>query len=598
MILADASNRGVGAALLQMQGETPVILEFAAKKFSDVQSRWDTRDREGFAIKWAVQQFSPYVRTGQTYLLTDHESLTWMNQSAVGRVQRWLLYLSQFDLQVYHFPGKLNLLADWLSRSAPEDEGEAAELEEIAVPNLCVVNAEGRNETHGDRYAPHVPTIEEFLSGYSQATEEELKATSLGDRGLRFSLKSHKLFVPQALRESLLFWFHNTPQGGHCGVNRTYRRMIRWVWWPALRTDVAKYVQQCLICVRRGIRINKTFRGLLTKPVAFQLVSLDYVGPRKFGGDKWNYLVIIDHSTRFLTAAATRLISAEHAAKALTTIWTPIFGAPEAILTDRGTTFTSPTFENLVTKQLGAYHVFTSPYFPQGNAINEASHQSLERSLSAAAAMGIVDFPLALRNAAAAYNATPHPATGNSPHYALFGREPVFPGWQSLAYDVPDEFRRKNQHLEKQIKMTYAAARSHYKNLRKEASENFNEGEWIVFLRSAYENKIAAASEDVGSYEPPWSLPAKIIKIGKGQLTVQECGTGRERQIPTAQVRKLDGNIPHSLQTDQPPRNIEDAAQTTRTAWRYRRQSAINPACNMARFYGERAAEHLSTCET
>ena len=428
VILADASERGVGAALLQMQEGTPVILEFAAKKFSDVQSRWDTRDREGFAIKWSVQQFAPYVRTGKTFLLTDHESLTWMNASAVGRVQRWLLFLSQFDLKVYHFPGKLNLLADWLSRSIPEDEGEAAELEEMCVPDLNLINESDGNTSLKVSYAPHVPTLEDFVKGNASATPEELRATTLGDRDLRFSVKTGKLFVPRSLRESCLFWFHNTPEGGHCGVNRTVRRMKGWIWWPAMKKDVADYVKQCLICVRRGIRISKTFKGLLTKPTAFQLISLDYVGPRTFGDDKWNYLVIIDHATRFLIAAASDRISSEHAVSVLTSSWVPIFGAPEAVLTDRGTTFTSPTFGEVVTKRLGAYHVFTSPYYPQGNAVNEASHQSLERSLSAAAAMGLTDFSEALQNAVSSYNATPHPATGTSPHWALFGKEPVFPG--------------------------------------------------------------------------------------------------------------------------------------------------------------------------
>ena len=570
VILTDASSRGVGAALLQMQEGTPVILEFSAKKFSDVQSRWDTRDREGFAIKWSVQQFAPYVRTGQTYLLTDHESLTWMNASAVGRVQRWLLYLSQFDLKVYHFPGRLNLLADWLSRSLPEDEGEAAELEEIAVPDMNLINQSDGSALQKSTYAAYVPTLEDFVQGYSSATAEELRATTLGDRDLRFSLKTRKLFVPRPLRESILFWFHNTPEGGHCGVNRTVRRMRNWLWWPAMKKDVAEYVKQCLICVRRGIRISKTFKGLLTKPTAFQLISLDYVGPRTFGGTQWNYLVVIDHATRFLTAAATDRISSEHAVKILTSFWVPIFGAPEAILTDRGTTFTSPAFGEVVTKRLGAYHIFTSPYYPQGNAINEASHQSLERSLSAAAAMGLTDFSVALQNAAASYNATPHPATGTSPHWALFGKEPVFPGWQSLAYDIPDEVRQSNQSLEKQIKMTFAAAQSHYKNLK--TSENFAEGDWIVFLRSTYESKVAAAAENVGSYAPPWSLPAKICRVGKNQLTVRECGTGRERQVPISQVRQLQGDIPPSLQRinlreilKMPPRRPEPSGATSDT---------------------------------
>ena len=54
--------------------------------------------------------------------------------------------------------------------------------------------------------------------------------------------------------------------------------------------SVSQYIKQCLTCIRRGNRITKSFKGLLTRPVALQLVSIDYVGPRQVGGVIWQGL--------------------------------------------------------------------------------------------------------------------------------------------------------------------------------------------------------------------------------------------------------------------------------------------------------------------
>ena len=121
--LSDASSRGGGSALLQTQEGTAVILKSAAKKFPDVQSKRDTRNREGFATKWALPQFSTDVGTIRTFLLTNYGSLTCMKASIMVHVQRWLLRLSQFHLKIHHSHGKLALLADWIDGSLPQKGG-------------------------------------------------------------------------------------------------------------------------------------------------------------------------------------------------------------------------------------------------------------------------------------------------------------------------------------------------------------------------------------------------------------------------------------------------------------------------------------------
>ena len=83
--------------------------------------------------------------------------------------------------------------------------------------------------------------------------------------------------------------------------------------------------------------------------------------------------------------------------------WVSIFQAPEAVLTDRGLAFRDKKFEEYVTQELCAYHVFTSTYYPQGNGINESSHRGLEASIAAAARTLDVPLEEALKDAVAVH---------------------------------------------------------------------------------------------------------------------------------------------------------------------------------------------------
>ena len=181
--------------------------------------------------------------------------------------------------------------------------------------------------------------------------------------------------------------------------------------------------------------------------------------------------------------------------------------------------------------------------------MNESSHQSLERLVGAALAGGEQQFSRALRNATVIHNAAPHSATGESPYFALFGTECVMPGWQALAYDLPEEVRKRSREVDRQIKMAFAMLRSDRKIAKSEEKrEKYEIGEWIVFMRSDYELKQTAAAAEDGSYTAAWSLPAKILKIGRGQLTVRVFGTEAERIIPFSQVRRLSGVVAPSSQ--------------------------------------------------
>jgi transposase InsO family protein len=403
-------------------------------------------------------------------------------------------------------------------------------LDKICVPALI---AETKEPLKPREFAPVVPTVNEWIRATAVDLPADYAGTYLSPSGLRYSERSGKLYVPKLLRESLLWWFHTSRYGGHAGVNRTARRMRNWVWWPQLTRDVSQYVGSCIYCLRRTPPRVKTIKGALTRPGLFDLVSVDYVGPRTVNGIDYHILVLVDHASRFVMAKVTTKTSAVHVRECLEEQWCAVFQTPAAVLSDRGSEFRSAYFHDFVTQVLGAFHIFSSAYYPQGNAVNESSHRALEISVNAYL-RDSNDIYSAVRDAVRVYNATPHSATGVSPHYFLFGVEAVFPGWQQFNPKSPGVQRHRIE-----------------RNLREASSgEPISVGDWVVYPYSDVESKVAShpivTSE---KYRPVMSLPSKVIEVRGNSLTVQILGCPRSKRDVSASVcRKITSDLPPTLQ--------------------------------------------------
>ena len=401
-------------------------------------------------------------------------------------------------------------------------------------------------------FCSRVPRPEDFREAYKSVPETEKRDLYEGADGFYYSVKSSKLFVPQELREAMLFWFHTSRYGGHSGVNRTLRRMKQFVWWSGMHKDVTKYISNCLPCKRhRPQTQQKTFSGVLTKPQPLQMISLDFVGPRVWGSKKVYFIVGIDHASRFAMAKVCPGPTTNEAISFLTSNWMSVFQAPEAILVDRGASFISTEFRSFITNEIGAYVVYTSPYYPQGNAINESCHRAIEMSIKVLENDLSITFEQALADAITVHNSTPHPATGESPFCCMFGMEPAFPGWQTYMWKEGDNVRRSKL---KEIRFRGLIRAKITEELQLKDTENIKVavGDWIVYLRSEYERNKAKEDSESGTaankYSAIWSLPAKVTKVNNKVVHVTELGRSVEpRQVPLTQIKILQGPVPPTL---------------------------------------------------
>lgn len=110
----DASKLGIGAVLSQQA--RPVA--FFSEKLSGIRSRYNTYDVEFYAVVQSIRHWRHYLVHRDFILYTDHDALKHLNSQVKvsSRHANWIAYLQQFTFTIKHKSGKLNRVADALSR--------------------------------------------------------------------------------------------------------------------------------------------------------------------------------------------------------------------------------------------------------------------------------------------------------------------------------------------------------------------------------------------------------------------------------------------------------------------------------------------------
>ncbi|KAI8510586.1 hypothetical protein Bbelb_115020 [Branchiostoma belcheri] len=116
----DASERGIGAVLSQMDGngeEHPVV--YTSRKLLPREQNYSVPEKECLAIKYAVENLRYYLLGREFEVVTDHHPLKWLDEmkDKNQRLTRWSLCLQPYRFTVTHRAGKAHGNADALSRA-------------------------------------------------------------------------------------------------------------------------------------------------------------------------------------------------------------------------------------------------------------------------------------------------------------------------------------------------------------------------------------------------------------------------------------------------------------------------------------------------
>ena len=514
IIETDASDVGVGAILKQVQDGEEVPLECASKKLSDVQTRWDTREKELWAIIWAIERWRDYVQFTHFTVRTDHNNLRYLTSVDCGKVFRWALWLAQFDFNIVFLSGENNAIADWLSRYSNLDTDDTL-IDTIAVPIYHV------GILRKPLQLPKFSGLQDLVTSYKKMGSNALDQLTIQEGLLRVHPTTKKVFVPEDLREKVMIAFHYGVSG-HLGSNRTLRRLRQYFFWPSMAKEVQEFIAACPICVRiKGPPLRRTVspQGTLNHPVALDLVSLDHVSISCGDSEKY-ILVMIDHTTRFLVASWSNGLTALETKNIFFSRWVSYFGIPRLVLTDNHGSFKS-VFSDAITS-LGCKHLLSAVYRPQGNGLNEASHKSLKMCLSALWQEGYHENIFNLWLAQRLHNTTPHVSLGTTPFHALYGRQHYERGLQDLTLVESEEQRQallEARHRDRLQRQTLLKQEVEDVNI-----EELKVGDTVVAKLTSGAVSSMIGLHDVGQLSPLYSMPLEVRKVTNTQVGLRRLG--------------------------------------------------------------------------
>ena len=225
---------------------------------------------------------------------------------------------------------------------------------------------------------------------------------------------------------------------------------------------------------------------------------------------------------------------------------------PAKIITDQGQNFENELMENLC-QVAGVKKLHTSPYHPQTYGQFECFNSTLLNMLGTLTPEQNKDWKGHVSAMVHAYKCTQNAATGFSPYYLLFGREPRLPvdvefGLQRGSQRGPlgessyvSQLRRRLRFAHNKAKLVASKQQARHKGLydRKCRGVTFNVGDLVLVKHTAWKgrHKILDCWEEEGYLvvdQPTPGVPVYVVKSIAG---------GRPRVLHRNLLLSLQGRI-------------------------------------------------------
>ncbi|GKB51131.1 putative nucleotidyltransferase, ribonuclease H [Tanacetum coccineum] len=114
IVYCDASNQGLGCVLMQ-RGK---VIAYASWQLKIHEKNYTTHDLELGAVIFDLKTWRNYLYGTKRVIYTDHKSLQHIfDQKELNiRQRRWIELFSDYECEIRYHPGKVNVVADALSR--------------------------------------------------------------------------------------------------------------------------------------------------------------------------------------------------------------------------------------------------------------------------------------------------------------------------------------------------------------------------------------------------------------------------------------------------------------------------------------------------
>ncbi|OWY93458.1 reverse transcriptase [Phytophthora megakarya] len=157
-----------------------------------------------------------------------------------------------------------------------------------------------------------------------------------------------RLVAPSTMIQEVLQNCHDSLEGGHQGIARTFYRVKLDYYWVGLYADVARHVRSCPDCSssKSRPRIRGYSPGNILAERPFQVVSMDFVIPLPSRRGNTALLLFQCAFTGYVMGKAMADTTALRVAQAFEECMYQRFGAPPLIRHDRDPRFMSEVYQS------------------------------------------------------------------------------------------------------------------------------------------------------------------------------------------------------------------------------------------------------------
>ncbi|KAE8734320.1 hypothetical protein F3Y22_tig00000773pilonHSYRG00160 [Hibiscus syriacus] len=497
-VFTDASDVAIGGVL--MQGGHPVAYE--SRKLNETERRYTVHEKEMTAVVHCLRTWRHYLLGSKFIVFTDNVANSYfLTQKKLSPKQaRWQEFLAEFDLSFEHKSGKVNFVADALSRRY--------NMELVSMPT-----GQMRERIKGG--LSHDPMATSLIE---LATEGKTRKFWL-EGGLLYA-RGHRLYVPQfeGLRKELMKECHDSKWAGHPGIHRTLALITDHYYWPHMGDDVEAYVKTCLVCQQDKIEQKKPAGLLQPLPIPerpWESLSMDFIVGLPVTDGFSSIMVVIDRFSKYGTfIPASKVCPAEEAARLFLKHVVKYWGVPKTIISDRDTRFTGRFWKELF-KLMGSSLNFSTSVHPQTDGQTERVNALVETYLRHYVSATQRDWPKLLDIAQFSYNLQRSEATNQSPFEIVTGQQPLTPNAIATGYKGPNptayQFAKEwqEQHELARACLHKAGKRTKKWADRKRRDVNFEVGDLVLaklsgILRNPYHKGL------VRRYEGPFKVLKRV----------------------------------------------------------------------------------------